>query len=262
MPQAINAFLALPTPVLALVSILFWGLVAWAVHALVVPRLCGRDGRELGRFEAEVTSQIAVAFGLLISFNAVWIWDRAERVRGAIFDEAAALTRIVDDVEDLAEDGDPARRARRDEICAAVRTYAVHLVESEWPTLADCSTDRARPAALTSLRRTLRTSGDEAMLQSLRDAEDARDVRIREGLAVMPPPRWGVVFALGALLLVSLGALHGESPRARKLALALVTIAIASCFAVLFASARPFVGDYAMPPDLLREVVFRASTNS
>ena len=52
-------------------------------------------------------------------------------------------------------------------------------------------------------------------------------------MAYMSPSRWGVVFALAVLLLISIGALHGEAPRGRKLALALVTLAVSFCFAVL-----------------------------
>lgn len=258
--DVIDAFLAIPTPLIVVSVLLFWALIAYVVHTLVVPSLCGKDGQKLGKFEAEVTSQIALAFGLLISFNAVWLWDRSERVRGAIFDEAAALSRIVDDAEDLAADGSPELAARRDAICGAIKTYAEYLIQDEWPTLQEGTTDRARPAALSALRAVVRVSGDEAMRDSLVLAEAARDLRIREGLQHMQPPRWGVVFLLAVLLLISIGALHGEAPRGRKLALTLVTLAVAFCFAVLFVSARPFVGTYAMQPDELRNVAFRAGT--
>lgn len=256
--DAIDAFLGLPTGLIILSVLSFWALVGFTVHRIVVPALCGPDGRRLGRFEAEVTSQIALAFGLLISFNAVWLWDRSDRVRGAIYDEAAALSRIIDDAEDLAADGEPADAARRDEICRAVKSYADHLVGTEWPTLSDGSTDRARPAALTSLRATLRVSGTDAMRAALTDAESARDIRIRDGLEHMQPSRWGVVFLLAVLLLISIGALHGEAPRGRKLALTLVGLAVAFCFGVLFINARPFVGAYALQPTELRNVAFRA----
>jgi Protein of unknown function (DUF4239) len=257
--DAIDAFLGMPTALIVVSVLLLWALIAYSIHRFVVPLLCGADGRKLGKFEAEVTSQIALAFGLLISFNAVWLWDRADRVRGAVFDEAAALSRVVDDAEDLAADGQPELVARRDAICRGVKTYVDFLIEKEWPTLSDSSTDRARPEALTELRAILRASGDDAMRESLANAETARDIRIREGLEHMPMSRWGVVFLLAILLLISIGALHGEAPRGRKLALTLVGLAVAFCFAVLFVNARPFVGAYALQPDELRKVAFRAA---
>jgi hypothetical protein len=181
-------------------------------------------------------------------------------VRGAIFDEAAALARIVDDAEDLGATESPDQSARRDAICRGVKVYVDHLIEKEWPTLADSSTDRGRPEALTQLRAILRASGEDAMREALADAEAARDIRIRDGLEHMAPSRWGVVFLLAVLLLISIGALHGEAPRGRKLALTLVGLAVAFCFAVLFVSARPFVGSYALQPDELRKIAFRANT--
>lgn len=256
--EAFDVFLSLPTPVMAALVLLFWGLVALAVHRLVVPRLCGPDGRRLGRFEAEVTSQIALAFGLLISFNAVWVWDRAERVRGAIHDEATALGAILDDVDDIVADGGALASERSAAIRGAVKDYATDLAEREWPRLSDGSVDPARPESLKSLRATIRTRGDDEMKDALQLAEDARNLRIRDGIAYMQPSRWGVVFLLAVLLLISIGALHGDAPRGRRLALTLVTLAISFCFVVLFVNARPFVGSHAMKPSALREIAQRA----
>ena len=62
---------------------------------------------------------------------------------------------------------------------------------------------------------------------------------------------------LGVLLLLSIGALHGEAPRGRILALSLVSVAIATCFLVLVAHGRPFVGSFAIKPTELERVVER-----
>ena len=96
-----DAVLRMPTPFIALALLALWGGVAFVVHRFVVPRLCGPDGRRLGRFEAEVTSQIALAFGLLISFNAIWVWERSDRVREAVMQEASALEFVLDGHEEL-----------------------------------------------------------------------------------------------------------------------------------------------------------------
>jgi hypothetical protein len=250
----LESVISLPAPVIALVVCALWGLIALAVHRLVVPWLCGPDGRKLGRFEAEVTSQIALAFGLLLSFNAVWLWDRSDRVRAAVIDEASALQTLLDDA-DLLEDATKAAAVR-----AAVRDHARYIADTEWPTLSTSSTDPSRPQTAVALRKVARDAGGTTLLDVVKSAESARDTRIREGLAYMSPARWGVVFILGVLLVVSIGALHGESPRGRKLALTLVTLAIGFCFAVLLAHARPFVGQFAIRPDALHAVAKRAES--
>jgi len=263
MVQVFDALLALPTPVMAVIVLAFWGLVSFFVHRFVVPRLCGADGRALGRFEAEVTSQIALAFGLLISFNAVWVWERSERVQAAIHDEATALGRIIDDAEDIVTsdigaETPPLAGEKSSAILRAVRTYAVDMADREWPKLTDGSVDAARPDTLKSLRATLRLHGDDVMRDALDTVDAARELRIRDGTAYMKQSRWGVVFLLAVLLLISIGALHGDAPRGRKLALTLVTLAISFCFVVLFVNARPFVGPHAMKPDALRKIAERA----
>jgi hypothetical protein len=253
MTQLIDAMLLWPSPVVVLFVTGVWALIAFVIHRFVVPAICGADGRKLGRFEAEVTSQVALAFGLLISFNAVWLWDRNERVQGAVVDEAAALSSIVDEAEDLP----PEQRAVVLERTAA---YVRHLVAVEWPTLAESATDRNRPPQLVALRTAVRATGVDELKELWKAADDARDLRIRDGLRIMTPPRWGVVVILATLLLVSIGALHGESRRGRVLALTLVTLAISACFGVIAVQARPFAGAFRIEPTELREVLGRVES--
>ena len=117
-----------------------------------------------------------------------------------------------------------------------------------------------RPAEIIKLRALAKKSGDLNMIDAVNTAEKSREVRISDGMAYMSPSRWGVVFALAVLLLISIGALHGESPRGRKLALALVTLAMSCCFAVLMVHARPFVGQMAIQPIELQTVLARAES--
>ena len=249
-----DAVLRMPTPFIALALLGLWGGVAFVVHRFVVPRLCGPDGRRLGRFEAEVTSQIALAFGLLISFNAIWVWERSDRVREAVMQEASALEFVLDEA-DFAADSRPEIRR---ELYTLVAAYARHLSDTEWPELTWSRASIERPAPLLALRRFAAGCSDE-IRAAVRRADSARETRVREGQLTMPRSRWFIVFALGLLTLVSIGSLHGDAPRGRVLALTLVTLAISFCFVVLFVAGRPFVGDYALQPDALRAIAQRAS---
>ena len=252
MYPVIDKFLSFPTPVILVIAVLLWSAIAVFINLVIVPILCGRDGKKLGKFEAEVTSQIALAFGLLISFNAVWIWDRGERVHAAVIDEASALITVLDDCENLS---DPAQAK---EIRQTVAEYTRNLIEKEWPLLTGPPFSITRSREIIKLRDLAKKSGDSDMIEGIKSAEKAREVRIRDGMAYMSPSRWGVVFMLAILLLISIGALHGESPRGRKLALTLVTLAVAFCFAVLLVHARPFVGQMAIRPTELQAVFVRA----
>ena len=61
MYPVVDKFLSFPTPVILVLAVLLWAAIAVFVNLVVVPILCGRDGKKLGKFEAEVTSQIALA---------------------------------------------------------------------------------------------------------------------------------------------------------------------------------------------------------
>ena len=248
MAQNLDAFLSLPIWLISLLVLGLWGGIALVVHAVLVPRICGADGKRLGRFEAEVTSQIALAFGLLISFNAVWLWDRGDRVREAVIAEAAALQTALDESEGL---------ANRAEIVAAISDHARDVVEREWPLLARSDAKADRTPQIVRLRAVTRDAGDEVHGATVL-ALQSRDIRIREGQLTMPRSRWGIVILLGILTLISIGALHGDAPRGRLLALSLVTLAISFCFIVLVVNGRPFVGEYAVQPDGLLQVIDNA----
>ena len=138
-----------------------------------------------------------------------------------------------------------------------VEEYARHLIDIEWPTLAESATDRNRPPQLVALRSAVRATGVDELKELWKAADDARDLRVRDGLRFMTPPRWGVVVILAMLLLVSIGALHGESHRGRVVAMTLVTLAISACFGVIAIQARPFAGAFRIEPTELREVLGR-----
>jgi len=53
-PQFVEWMLRLPLPMLAVLVVGAWALVALAVHRVLVPWIAGPDGKAFGKFEAEV----------------------------------------------------------------------------------------------------------------------------------------------------------------------------------------------------------------
>jgi hypothetical protein len=247
----------LPLPVMAIGALVlsFWTAIALLVHLVVIPRLCGRDGQRFGAIHSEVPSLVALTLGLFVSFNAVWIWERHERVGKAIIDEATALTSVLDDADGLSSA--PAANALR----LAVANYATNLITVEWPELANWTASSARPDELDRLRVLVRGSGDADMVGALHRAEEARDLRINTGLASMSTTRWTVLIFLGVLAIFSFGLLHADSAHARLLALGIVTASITVCLVVMLVNARPFVGALAFRPDQLELVLKRAESS-
>jgi hypothetical protein len=68
----------------------------------------------------------------------------------------------------------------------------------------------------------------------------------------MLPARWSIVIILGVLTILAIGLIHAEHPRSRAIAVGMVAFGIGSCFVVLLAQARPFLGTLALQPKELR----------
>src|SRR5437868_6349810 len=93
-PRFIEWLLGQPLPVLATFVLGAWALLAILVHRVLVPRIAGDDGTRIGKFEAEVASQLGIVLGLLLSFNAVTVWEQSGAARDATLAEASALREV------------------------------------------------------------------------------------------------------------------------------------------------------------------------
>jgi hypothetical protein len=221
------------------------GLFALLTHRVLVPWIAGPDGSRLGGFEAEVVALIGLAFGLLISFNAVTVWQTVDVARDAVIREVAALEDAVYEIDLLPP---PERQRGR----ATLAAYLDYLVTREWPLLASGGAQSERPPALLDLLAVGRGEGRDDLHDALRHATEARMDRIRLSLYRMSRARWSVVVWLAVLLIVAMGLLHAAHRRGRAVALTFVAVAIGVCFIILFAHGRPFVGPNALQPTELQ----------
>lgn len=240
-PAFFDWMLGLPVLPLGALVIGVWAGIALLVDWAIVPSLAGRGGRKLGRFEPEVASQLGLVFGLLLSFNAVTIWEQSSNAREAVLAEASALREIADLSSELSTE-------RRREVNLQLQAYLRHLIQGEWPRLASGSVTLDRPLPLRALASAIRSGNNEELRSSLARAMDARETRIRIASYRMLPARWSLVVVLGALTVLAVGLVHAGERRARAIAVGLVSFGIACCFLVLFLHARPFLGVLALNP--------------
>jgi hypothetical protein len=240
-PPFVDAFLSLPIPLLALCVMGIWAFVAILVHRVLVPWIAGPEGRLIGKFEAEVASQLGLVLGLLLSFNAVTVWEQSGAARDATLAEASALREVHDLIDEL-----PAEEAAATK--SELRSYLDYVITHEWPELGRGAPGLDKPRPLRALARLARASGNEDLHDAVGNAVTARDDRIRIATSRMLPARWGIVIFLGALALLSIGLIHAENRRARAIAVSMVAFAIGACFVVLMVQARPFLGALALKP--------------
>lgn len=241
-----DTFLALPMPMMALVLLLYWGLLAVVVHRWLVPWIAGREGKRLGKLEAEVPAQIGLAFGLLISFIAMPVWEQHSLAEESARTEAAAYREMAAAIEDEQGEGPVAVRK-------AVANAITFLIEQEWPQLPHLLVPRVPAAPLRDLRVAIHALPESPLHTELHDlyrqAAVARETRLRIAATRLPPGRWTVVGVLGILTLLGVGLIHADSRRARRIALGMVAVGISCCFVILFAYTRPYLGQFAVEPD-------------
>jgi len=249
LPVWCDSFLSLPMPLMVLCLLAYWGLLAYVVHRWLVPWIAGREGRKLGRLEAEVPAQIGLAFGLLISFIAIPVWEQHTLAEESARTEAAAYRDMADVIE---ESKDPQAATFNEPLRAAIE----FVVGTEWPQLGGLLSPRLASPPLRALRQMIHALPDGALHSELhehfRRAMDARETRLRIAATRPPPARWGVVGVLAILTLLGVGLIHADSRRARRMALGMVAVGISCCCVMLFAYTRPFLGHFAVQPADLR----------
>ncbi|MFM9025111.1 MAG: hypothetical protein ACKON7_07190 [Planctomycetaceae bacterium] len=249
LPAWCDGFLSLPMPLMVLCLLAYWGALAFAVHRWLVPWIAGREGRKLGRLEAEVPAQIGLAFGLLISFIAIPVWEQHNLAEESARTEAAAYR----DMADTLEESDDSQAAA---VESPLRAAIEFVVTSEWPQLGGLLSPRLAAAPLRDLRRAIHALPEGSLHSDMHDhyrrAMDARETRLRIAATRPPPARWGVVGVLAILTLLGVGLIHADSRRARRMALGMVAVGISCCFVILFAYTRPFLGQFAVQPVDLR----------
>jgi hypothetical protein len=252
LPAFFDNLLALPMPLMVAFLLAYWGTLAYVVHRWLVPWIAGRTGQKLGHFEAEVPAQIGLAFGLLISFIAIPVWEQHSLAEESARTEAAAYREMAESIEDAP----PAEAAR---LHTALRNAVGFTVDEEWPQLAHLLTPRVTAAPIRELRTTIHALPDGPLQTELHDlykqASIARETRLRIAATRPPPARWGIVGILAILTLLGVGLIHAESRRARRMALGMVAVGISCCFVVLFAYTRPYIGQFAVRPVDLQDLV-------
>jgi len=244
-PAVFDHLLALPMPFIIAILLSYWAALAVLVHRVLVPWIAGRNGHKLGKLEAEVPAQIGLAFGLLISFIAIPVWDQHSRAEEAARTEAAMYREMLLAAADCDEPGQSA-------ILASLQSCVRHIVFQEWPQMGRLESPRVAAPPLRELRSVIHAlpdgSGRTELKDLLRQATEARETRLRIAATRPPPTRWTIVGVLGMLTLLGVGLIHADSYRARRVALAMVAVGITCCFVILFAYTRPYLGQFAVKP--------------
>ncbi len=240
-PSFLDWLQGLPLIQLAAWVIGIWLGIALLVHKAILPWAAGMDGRKLGTFSTGAAGLLGLMFALLLSINALSVWEQSGTAWNALRAEASALREIADLSSELSTE-------RRRDVKVQLDAYLRYLVQTEWPRLGTHNVTLDRPLPLRSLARVVRAGSNDEMHGLMATAIGARETRIRIANYPAMPARWSLVTLLGALTVMATGLVHAQDPRARAIALGMVSLAIGCCFLVLLTHARPFLGVFALKP--------------
>lgn len=201
-------------------------------------------------------SVLGAAYAVLLAFVVVAAWDHYDAADRRVDTEANSLGMLFGQVQALPP---PVRNALE----ADIRSYAVTVVEKEWPAMAH---GRAAPEAWVAYRtlwRRLQTYTPatpqegvwyEAAIQQLTRLDDLRGLRLASSRVALPRVLW-VVLALGGAITVGFSYLVAVSSARTETAM---VVALAAMLALILftvvALERPF-GLVPIKPDAFHDLI-------
>ncbi len=203
-------------------------------------------------------SPLGILFALLVGFIAVEVWSNFDKAKAAVATEASALRAVV-----LLAGAFPEQQRAR--VYALVNRHIEEAVTSEWPAMAEQrATLSALPTALIEeLHDTLglkpaddsQRAARPELVKALHTAMDARRQRIVISESSVGAVKWIGILLQGLCVLIAIAMVHSDNRLACAISLTLFATGIALSVLLIAAYSRPFTGQTAVGPDLLRQVI-------
>ena len=247
----------LPVSWMALVVFGFTYVVAAAIYAVVATMAVGKLAKSFKLISAGILSPLGVIFGLFVAFTAAQVWSDNDRATASVSREASALRSIL--VFSGSFPGEPGTRLQ-----SLVRDYVQQTVTVEWPMMAhQTATFHTTPRPLAEalqlvLSQPTTLSGQQTaqheIANAIETALDARRQRIIVSLAHVSLVEWVCVYLQAACLLLAIAMVHADRA-ASLIAIGLLATGVASSALLIAAYDRPFVGQLAVKPEPLLQIV-------
>jgi hypothetical protein len=221
-------------------------LVPGVIGTVLVHRYFTPAFRSANREAADPVWSIAGgAFGLLLGFMVVILWDDLQSAQSTVQDEANDLVTLYQLSYGLPETTSSA------ELRTRIRDYTVLLVDEEWDALGRHQQSDAAEAALDSLWRAymaleqrLGASNQalDASIARLADLQDARNRRVNAAKNTVPTALW-VVLVGGVAIMIGMTWFTGsESFRTHLLTTVVLTVSLAAVLFLIRIFNNPFQG--------------------
>jgi hypothetical protein len=206
---------------------------------------------------------LGIIFGLFVAFTAAQVWADNDRASAAISREASALRSVL--VFAASFPGEPQQALHN-----LVKDYVQQTATVEWPMMAHQratldTTPRPLAQALPFVL-SLPANGpgqqtaQHEITNAIETALDARRQRIIVSLAEVDLVKWVCLYLQAASVLLAIAVVHAEDRGASAISLGLFASGIAASVLLIAAHDRPFIGQLAVTPDPLLQIVSTKGT--
>ena len=233
-------------------------LLALGIHAGVAALARSGHAKSFKAVSPGMLSPLGVLFGLFVAFTAAQVWGDNDRASAAVIHEASALRTALVFAASLP--GEPEAKLHD-----LIKTYAHETATVEWPMMAHRTasfnvTPRPIQEALQLvLSPTAVNSGQQAaqheITTALEAALDARRQRIIVSRAEVNAVKWSCLYLQIICALLAIALIHCDDRLSSLLAMGLFATGASASVLLIAAYDRPFVGQLAVTPEPLLQII-------
>jgi hypothetical protein len=251
-------FHELPVPWMALLVFGITYLLALGIHVGVAPLVRSRRAKSFKSVSPGMLPPLGIIFGLFVAFTAAQVWSDNDRASSAVSHEASALRSAFGFAESFP--GEPEAKLHD-----LLKTYVHETATVEWPMMAH----RTAPLNVTprplqeALQFTLalpatspgQQTAQREIINALETALDARRQRIIVSLTEVNAVKWTCLYLQALCALLAIAFVHCDDRLSSLLAMGLFATGVSASVLLIAAHDRPFVGEVAVTPKPLLQVV-------
>lgn len=254
---------ALPVPVMALVIFGATYLVTAAICLAVFRLATGDRARAFKAVSPGMLPPLGIIFGLFVAFLAAQAWGDVDRAHTAVNREASALRAVV--LLAAVFPGEPEARLRE-----LVSRHVREARTVEWPAMAqDQATLTVVPGALAEALAVAvalpasnpgTVAAQREILTALENVLEARRQRVLVSHAGVDRVKWIALVIQALCTLAAIAMVHSDNRVTAAIATGLFATAVAGCILLITSHDRPFVGQLAVSPAVLLQVLPESTT--
>jgi Protein of unknown function (DUF4239) len=251
-------FHELPVPWMALLVFSFTYVLALAIDAGIAALARSGHAKSFKAISPGMLSPLGVTFGLFVAFTAAQVWSDNDRASAAVIHEASALRTAL--VLAASFPGEPEAKLQD-----LIRTYVHETATAEWPMMAHRTAPlNATPRSIQELLQLVlslpagnpgQQAAQREITRAIEAALDARRQRIIVSRAEVNAVKWSCLYLQAICAMLAIALVHCDNRLSSLLAMGLFATGVSASVLLIAAYDRPFIGQIAVTPEPLLQII-------